>query len=446
MRSVVLILTATLILVSLRHVSFSQDYDNTVVLPASGSIDERAFFATRRNPAIDYDRQSNDAVAQLAQKVDDGTLHLRFDKTSGYLLSILEALHIPIESQSVVFSKTSFQAHFISPANPRALFYSDEISVGFIRNATLLEIAVLDAHQGTLFYAVQQQPTERPHIYRSDSCLSCHELHDSLDVPGLLLRSMGVGNEGQTMPELGNFVTDHRSPLEERFGGWFVTGKSGTAPHMGNIMHPAETPAKSAPGKSASAPKMLADLEGQFDPAGYPSQYSDIAAVLVLDHQVRMANLLTRVGWETRIAQDREQKHPEEKDNAERLIASDSRELSDYMLFIDEAPLHGTFESTSGFQKKFESQGPLDSHGRSLRQLDLGKRLLRYPCSYMIYSQAFDGLPTAAKSGVYSRLWDVLSGKDKSARYSKLTAADRSAIIGILLDTKKDLPAYFKTL
>ncbi len=446
MRLVIVSIAATLILLSLQRVEYSQNYNVSVELPVGGTIEERPFFATRRDPAIDYDRQSNDVVAQLARKVEEGAVQLRFNKTSGYLLSVLNALHVPIESQSVIFSKTSLQSHFISPANPRAIYYTDEVSVGFIRSATLLEIAVLDEHQGVLFYAIQQQAAERPRIIRSDSCLSCHELHDTLDVPGLLVRSMGVGEEGQTMPDFGNFVTDHRSPLEERFGGWFITGKAGTAPHMGNTMLAVDGPQAAQSDKSSSTPKILANLEGQFDPEGYPSRYSDIAAVLVLDHQARMTNLLTRVGWESRIAVNQEEKNPQVRETAERLIAADTRELADYMLFVDEAPLRGTFESSSGFQTKFEEQGPRDSLGRSLRQLDLKKRLLRYPCSYMIYSQAFDGLPAAAKNAFYSRLWEVLSGKEKSAKYSKLTSADRSAIVGILLETKKDLPAYFKPL
>jgi len=446
MRFVFVLISAILILLSLQHVEFSQSYNNSVELPSAGAIDERPFFSTRRDPAIDYDRQTDDVVAQLARKVDEGTVPLRFDKNSGYLLSVLDALHVPIESQSVIFSKTSLQSHFISPSNPRALFYTDEVSVGFIRNATLLEISVLDAHQGVLFYAIQQQAAEKPRIVRSDSCLSCHELHDTLDVPGLLARSIGVGDEGQTLPDLGNFVTDHRSPLEERFGGWFITGKAGTAHHMGNTMHAVDGPLASSSNKSASTPQVLVNLQGKFDPEGYPSRFSDIAAVMVLDHQVRMTNLLTRVGWETRIALSQEDKNPRDKETAERLIASDTRELVDYMLFVDEAPLRGTFESTSGFQAKFEEQGPRDSHKRSLRQLDLTKRLFRYPCSYMIYSRAFDGLPPAAKNAVYARIWDVLSGKDKAAKYSKLTSADRSAIAGILLETKKDLPAFFKPL
>ena len=95
---------------------------------------------------------------------------------------------------------------------------------------------------------------------------------------------------------------------------------------------------------------------------------------------------------------------------------------------------------------KFAADGPRDTQGRSLRQLDLTKRLMRYPCSYMIYSDAFDGLPDAAKDAVYARLWAVLSGKDKAPKYSKLSRDDRAAVVRILLDTKPELPKYFRAL
>ena len=167
---------------------------------------------------------------------------------------------------------------------------------------------------------------------------------------------------------------------------------------------------------------------------------------MVLQHQVRMTNLLTRVGWETRIAVGEQQKGPQEKQSAERLIAANARELVDYMLFVDEAVLPAKFVSLSDFKTKFSAAGPRDRRGRSLRQLDLEKRLLRYPCSYMIYSGAFDELPRAAKDAVYARLWDVLSGKEKSSRYSRLSTSDRTAIVSILLDTKSDLPDYYRRL
>jgi hypothetical protein len=416
--------------------------DEDIVLPTSGTLQERPFFSSRRHPAIGYDQDTTDVVAELSRKVADGTVRLRFEKNNGYLLSVLDALKIPVETQSLLFSKTSLQSHFIAPTNPRALFYSDEVTVGFIRNASLLEIAAFDPKLGVVFYAIEQQPSERPEIIRSDSCLSCHESRNTMDVPGLLLRSMGVGSGGETMPQFGNFVSDHRSPFAERWGGWFITGSTGSVHHMGNVMLRSDGSAVSA----SYAAKPLTSLKDKFDLDGYPTGYSDVAAVMVLDHQATMTNLLTRVGWETRLALTQVTKDPKEKGTADRLIGEDSRELVDYMLFVDEAPLAGKFESTSGFATTFAAAAPQDSRGRSLKQLDLVKRLMRYPCSYMIYSRAFDELPRPTKEAIYARLWTILSGKDKTPKYSKLSTADRAAIVSILLDTKKDLPKYFARL
>jgi hypothetical protein len=414
-----------------------------VDLPTVGNLTERPFFSTRRHPSIAYsDSPTTDVVAELKRKVDEGSVSLPFEGRSGYLRAVMEALHVPAESQSVVFSKTSLQSHYISPSNPRAIFYSDDVSVAFIPDAPLLEIAVLDPHQGVVFYAISQRPAERPQIVRSDSCLSCHEGHDTLDVPGMLVRSVATGTGGETLTDFGDFVSDQRSPFEERWGGWFITGKTGSAHHLGNLMLSPDA----ASVRPSGLPKPLASLDGQFNLEGYPSHFSDVAAVLVLNHQMKMINLLTRVGWETRVAIDQMGRSPQDKANADRLIAADAADLADYMLFVGEAPMPGKFESTSGFQAQFAASGPRDKQGRSLRQLDLEKHLMRYPCSYMIYSQAFDGLPDAAKDAVYAKLWAVLSGKDKSRKYSSLTPDMRATIVSILLETRPGLPPYFKPL
>src|SRR4051812_25237357 len=269
-----------------------------VDLPASGTVDERPFFGTRRDVAIDYDRPTLDVVADLIRKVDDGTVKLRYEGSGGYLRSGLEALQGPGASQSVVFSKTSLQQHYISPANPRAIYFSDNVIVAFIRNAPLLEFAALDSHQGMVFYALSQGEADQPHIVRSDACLSCHEVRETLGVPGLLARSLPVSPGGQPLPEANPFFSDHRSPFPERWGGWFITGGTGRAVHMGNTLSSGDGSAA----RATKPPQQLQSLEGKFDPDGYPSLYSDIAAVMTLNHQVRMINLMTRVGYETRIA------------------------------------------------------------------------------------------------------------------------------------------------
>jgi len=412
-----------------------------VDLPTSGTVDERPFFGTRRDPAIDYDRPTLDVVADLIRKVEDGTVKLRSDGSGGYLRSVLEALQVPVASQAVLFSKTSLQQHYISPSNPRAIYFTDNVVVAFIRNAPLLEIAALDSHQGMVFYALSQGEAERPQIVRSDACLSCHEVRETLGVPGLIARSLPVSAGGQPLPEAKPLSSDHRSPFAERWGGWFITGGTGRTPHMGNTMSSGD----GSVSRPAKPPQQLRSLEGKFDPDGYPSLYSDVAAVMTLNHQVRMINLMTRVGYETRIALTQMSNNAQSA-AATRLIAADAGELVDYLLFVDESPLPEKFESTSGFREQFERYGPRDRQGRSLKQLDLERRLFRYPCSYMIYSPAFDALPGAAKDAIYARMWEVLSGRDHDRKYAKLTPQLRADIVGILLDTKSGLPEYFQPL
>ena len=70
---------------------------------------------------------------------------------------------------------------------------------------------------------------------------------------------------------------------------------------------------------------------------------------------------------------------------------------------------------------------------------------MRYPCSYLIYSAAFDGLPPIAKDAIYARMWQVLSGEEKGERYRMaLPLADRRAIVEILRDTRSGLPDFFR--
>jgi hypothetical protein len=129
------------------------------------------------------------------------------------------------------------------------------------------------------------------------------------------------------------------------------------------------------------------------------------------------------------------------------VVMSDAaREIADYMLFVDEAPLAGPIKGTSGFAEVFAARGPADGKGRSLRQLALKRRLMRYPCSYMIYSEAFDALPAQARDAIYKRIWQILSGEEKAATYARLSSTDRQAVIEILRETKPGLPAYFQSL
>ncbi|MGA3203244.1 MAG: hypothetical protein ABSF12_12215 [Bryobacteraceae bacterium] len=370
------------------------------------------------HPAIEYpQRPVHDPVSELNKKLDQG-MTLAFEPVHGYLPAVLEALGIPVESQIATFAKASFQQHLISPGNARAIYFNDAVAVGWVRGGKELEIATEDARQGTIFYTINQRASGNPRATRRDDCLTCHESYDTLGVPGMLLRSVYAAPNGTVLLELGSFNVDHRVAFAHRWGGWFVNGKTDAMGHLGNAAFKAENEAES--------------VEANFK--GYLSPGSDIVALMVFDHQMHMTNLLTRVGWETRFALHEKTMTPEK-------LAGMAAEIVDYMLFIDEARIGSPVRGTLGFEEKFAAAGPRDRKGRSLRQFDLDRRMMRYPCSYMIYSAAFDGLPAEAKGAIYQRMWSVLSSQNP-----RLSIEDRRAIVEILRDTKKDLPAYFREL
>jgi hypothetical protein len=401
------------------------------LLAFAGGLDD-TLAPSPEHPAIGYAHgATHDPAAELNLRLANGSAGIKFSGIPGHLASVLEALDVPVESQIVVYSKTSRQLPLIEPRNPRAIFFNDSVSVGLMRGG-VIEVASVDPRQGVVLYTLAQKPVARPRFERDDTCLMCHRSDITLGVPGMMVKSVLTGVDGSPRLLYGSYETDHRSPLEERWGGWYVTGSSGGAKHLGNMLfRPGDSPEE----LTARPAIQLASLDGQFDTGGYLSPFSDIAALMVFNHQMRMTNLLIRLGWETRVAVH--DKRP--------LAAIDAaaREVVDYLLFVDEAPLRSKVSGSSGFTQKFAQRGPRDKHGRSLRDLDLVRRLMKYPCSYMLYSDLFDALPAAAKDAVYRRLWQVLSGEERSGKYAHLTLADRRAVVEILRDTKKDLPAYF---
>lgn len=383
----------------------------------------------RNHQAIRYDSTpGQDPIARLNDKLKSGETTLERRGPSGYLQAVLEALGVPVESQVLVFSKTSFQASRIGPKNPRAIYFDDTVSVGWVRGGEVLEFVGQDPRQGSVFYTMSQT-ADKPLFERNDACVSCHASEATHFVPGMFIGSVFPDVNGTTMYGPA-YTTDHRTPFEIRWGGWFVTGTHKATRHMGNAVA-----TNSADLASMITPESVhvTSLEGRFEPTGYLSLHSDLVALLALEHQAKMLNLFTRVGWEARIGEK----------EAGRSIDQAASELVDYLFFVDEATLPGPITGTTTFAKTFAAAGPRDSRGRSLRELDLNTRLLRYPCSYLIYSEPFDGLPANAKDAVYARMWEILSGQERDARYAVLTAADRSAILEILTETKPDAAAYF---
>jgi hypothetical protein len=404
-----------------------------VASAAMGQLTERPLSGGLGHPAIEYNtRPTRDLVSEMDRRIESGQMRLAFDEASGYLRPVLDALRVPVESQMLVMSKTGVQGLHTGPSNPRAIYFNDAVTVGYIRGAPLLELAVQDPEQGVLFYTIDQKPQARPVVERRQACLSCHRVYSTLHVPGFLARSVFMAPDGLALGQFGSYDADDRTPFRRRWGGWYVTGSDGSMPHIGNAF--VTDTQKHEAIVSDNTLRRVSPAE-QFDGRGYPSALSDIAALMVFQHQSHMTNLITRIGWESRIAAS---EHPIDLTSGP--LRDTVSELVDYLLFADEQPLTAPVKGTSGFAEWFAAQGPADSRGRSLRQLDLERRLLRYPCSYMIYSAAFTALPPNVRAAIYSRMLDVLSGRESAAKYGHLTESDRRAVLEILRETVPDFP------
>ncbi len=364
-----------------------------------------------QHPAIDYRSSAlADPITALQRDLTAGRASLQFDGTLGFLRSLLAALNVPVESQVLLFSKTGIQHPFTNPENPRALYFNDRVVVGYIPGAPMLEVASQDPRQGVIFQTLPQDVGmgTAPAFVRPDRCLTCHLSANSLGVPGILVRSMFTEGTGRTRPQLGSAIVDHRTPLERRWGGWYVTGTHGPSRHMGNAM----VTAALERGEDAISDHTLnrSALDGRVDRSKYPTGSSDITALMVFDHQGHAMNLLTRLGWEARVALA--EGTADFSTGELRALINDA---ADYLLFVDEPALAAPVRGISRFADVFSAAGPKDRKGRSLRDLDLQSRLFIHRCSYMIYSPAFQQLPDAAKAALAARMREILTVRADTA-------------------------------
>jgi hypothetical protein len=393
------------------------------------------------NEAIRYASSApSDAVARLQQGIDAGRTELAFDAATGYLKSVLQMFDVPVASQLLVFSKTSFRRDLISTPHPRAIYFGPSVYVAWVPGAPQLEVASVDPHLGAVFYTLKQEKMVRPTFQREISrCLQCHEsASQTSGVPGFIMKSVLPDLSGEPILSSGTYVTTDRSPLKERWGGWYVTGTTGGQFHMGNLtaQDTAEVP------RRAIDERLISDV--------YFTHHSDVVGLMVFAHQKHVQNLITRLNYLTRMALHFDRMRNIElgregdfvPSSTSSLIGREGEPLVEAMLFVGEAALTDTVTGTSGFADAFARVGPRDKTGRSLRDFDLAARLFRYPCSYLIYSESFDALPAPAKDYVYGRLWAVLSGEDQSAAFRHLTPVDRAAIREILLETKPDFAVW----
>jgi hypothetical protein len=396
-----------------------------------------------REPIEYSKRQPENRVSRLIAELETEKRTLKFDEQLGYLPSLLEALQVPPSSQMLVFSKTSLQRQKIAPRTPRAIYFSDDTYVGFCQGGELLELSTIDNDLGAVFYTLERE-SDVPRLTRqTDNCLICHGSSSTKYVPGHVVRSVYSDGAGMPILSSGSYRTDHTSPFEQRWGGWYVTGTHGDQKHLGNLIVRGRTRPEEV---DNAAGQNVTDLAKWFDTGDYLTPHSDLVALLVLEHQAMAHNLITQANFGTRQALhfDRALSKDLGEDSAELRTSTKSRiksvcePLVEYLLFCEEAPLTAEIKGTSDFAAEFVKLGPRDKQGRSLRDFDLRTRMFKHPCSYLIYTESVLKLPAEAKDYVFRRLREILTGEDTTDKFKHLSAADRSAILAILQETHPD--------
>ncbi len=408
-------------------------------------------------PVIGYARSAqNNPIARLQARIDSGAAKLQYGAPRGYLDSLLKALRIDPSSQTLVYSHSSLQIGAISAAKPRAIYFNEDTYVAYVQGVgENIEIAAMDSKLGQVFYILPNRPSETVRLQRKIlDCLACHDTYELSGggVPRFLLMSTYTDVLGNQLTHEGQIITSDQTPLKYRWGGWYVTGQSGNQVHLGNIqVHSVNELVHLDQVRKGN----LDTLDALFNTRPYLTDKSDIVALLVLQHQVDVQNLITRVNFEVREALAKAGKGHSRttvsEDGGSVELPDKTREaLKEYldslvnaMLFVDATRFTSKITGNSGFTAWFEAQGPRDKLGRSLRELDLTTRLFKYPLSYLVYSASFDALPSYAKDYIYSRFAQILTGQDTSDTYSYLSDTDRKAILQILTQTK---PAFARFL
>ncbi|TXT36121.1 MAG: signal peptide-domain containing protein [Planctomycetota bacterium] len=418
----------------------------TLLVPVSAF----AQFDIEREPINYLKGPVSDPISRLQMRLDEAEVRLTFDLKSGYLESVLKTLNVSETSQMLVFSKTSFQRNRINPRTPRAIYFNDDVYIGWCVNGDVVEVTAVDPQLGGVFYSLDQEEVDRPKFARhTDTCTLCHASSVTQGVPGHLVRSVFPDSVGNPILSTTTYRTTYQSPLKQRWGGWYVSGTHGQQRHMGNMI------AKSSREPEAfdvDAGANVTDLSKLINVEPYLAPHSDIVAFLVFEHQAPAHNALTLANYQAKLAlRDEEILRKMDKDPDAPRTESIQRRLDHsadlvlkHFLFVEEAPLTDRVQGVSGFAEQFAARGPHDKQGRSLRDFDLQTRIFRYPCSYLIYSAAFDGLPSELKAIVWQKLHNVLTGVDQSSTYQHLSAEDRLAILEILRDTKQNLPASWR--
>lgn len=406
-------------------------------------------------PPIRYsETRPTDRIARLEEALRSGKVDLDPKLApKEFVGRLLEILEVPAASQVLVFSKSSLQISHINPRTPRAIYFSDDLYFGWTHGSDQFEIISTDPQLGCVFYLIERDAAEKAVRVERESgrCFSCHVSGRTGQVPGMVVRSLHVEESGQPIFSAGGFYVDHTTPFEDRWGGWYVTGSHGDARHLGNLVSVAKPDGSAIADQERGA--NLTSLEAFINPSEYLVPTSDLIALVVLEHQATMHNLLTEGNFTVRSAIHRchelyrELGDPDPNrlsDSCQRIIANQAERILSAMLFTDEAPLpEGGIDSRGSFMAAFGEAGIPSREGRSLRDFQLLDRIFKYRCSYMIYSEAFASLPPELRDAILARLDAVLQGREPDGLGRHLSDSERGRIREILVDT---LPAFSQNL
>ena len=420
-----------------------------LVAAAAFGFDERF-----DGPVINYRKAkaNQNPVGQLQESLATGQVALSRGEDGTGLEALLAALKVPVASQVLVFSKTSLQTDYISPRSPRAIYFNDDVYVGTVKGSPILEISAQDGDLGAVFYTYDHRRKDGAVLKREvDTCFRCHAPRQTEGAPAHVVRSVYPDKQGFPMLRNGSFFTDDKSPFEKRWGGWYVTGKYPNMTHMGNSIGHEDEKSKEIRFKSDTSGGRDS-LSTFIDPSRYLTDTSDVVALMVLEHQAHLHNVITLAGYQTRLAlNDEKVMDGALNRSTNNNSALTKRRIEHYgdllvkaLIFSYEAKLPAPLTKSTVYTQAFtQLGGKRDKKGRSLRDFDLKTRLFAYPCSFLIQSEGFYALPKPLKDYVYQRLHGGLTGDDMSDMFMSLNAKGSKAVLEILRDTQKDLPNYW---
>lgn len=393
----------------------------------AGAADYRDF----DQPPHDYwKRTPHDRFSRWMTNLNTGRIPLDYTSEKAFVASVLKSLDIPMSSQMLVFSTTSLQLSLISPRSPRAIYFNEDVYLGYVVGGKI-EVVSVDPDLGGVFYIFDiPRNGYPPHPERATRCMNCHAREDTGYVPGPVIKSVVPGPRGGSLKAFRQEQSGHGIPLDQRFGGWYVTGLANFTNHWGNHI------GNSTP---QGVQRVPIPPGTQFNYDRYLVPHSDVLPQLLHEHQVGFVNRAVEATYRTRthLAEGNGKLTPAHATE----LDQQARALTRYLLFADEVPLPaGGVAGDTEFKREFASVRRIGPGGASLKDFELRTRLFQHRCSYMIYSLAFQGLPPEMKQRVFTRLGQALDTAKPDKEYAYLPAAERQSIRGILKATLPELP------